>query len=511
MSSLSKKLLLVLIPAIVLLIGCLVLLLMIPGQSTQKVYVEQIKSARKLAEAGDYQQAIVQYRELIESNDTQEEPYLELAEIYFTLNMKDEGFELLRTGYGKTNSEKILALLEDHGGSVTVQEAIYYSKPADKTAAVPAVNTVYTDAFANYNYQKYADTCTVKSEKMNSGVYSVEYVQYDAVFEYADSGNNKIIDSIKSKPYPYARPTSIKVNKLSTLITGVENGVSVEQLKNAGISNINVGSYDNTLGCNLLTGTYNGMKITLGCDKDGNVKGDDAYNRLEPQPGNEVAQKSTVNGKIIDAKTGKPVTSAQLTIHEGKNNPTGNTVFSEKVSGQFELELVQGDYTAEVSAEGYNTEMFDMYVSDSSYNSEFTFTISPSLASDEIRFVLEWGSTPRDLDSHLIGTYNGTPLDVNFMNKVFKSNGEIIAELDVDKTDGYGPETLTLHKSDGTFEYKVHRYSYSGLLSQSGATVKIYTSGSSTPTVVSVPPTLEGEWWTVCTIENGNVKNINGA
>ena len=70
MTSLSKKLLLILIPVIILLIGCMGLLLFLPDGSSN-VYVEQIKIARQLAENGDYQNAIVYYKNAIANDDTQ--------------------------------------------------------------------------------------------------------------------------------------------------------------------------------------------------------------------------------------------------------------------------------------------------------------------------------------------------------------------------------------------------------------------------------------------------------
>ena len=45
--------------------------------------------------------------------------------------------------------------------------------------------------------------------------------------------------------------------------------------------------------------------------------------------------------------------------------------------------------------------------------------------------------------------------------------------------------------------------------SMSGAVVKVY-SGSSEPITISVPSDCD-EWWDVFTIENGEIKNINGS
>lgn len=90
------------------------------------------------------------------------------------------------------------------------------------------------------------------------------------------------------------------------------------------------------------------------------------------------------------------------------------------------------------------------------------------------------------------------------MNPVATSGAKTIAQLDVDDRDGYGPETITLSELDGTYQYRVHRFSSSGSLAMSGAVVKVY-SGSSEPITISVPSDCD-EWWDVFTIENGEIK-----
>ena len=82
MTSLSKKLLFIVIPALVVIMGLLGVLLFLPS-GNDSVFVEQIAQARRLNESGDYQKAILYYQQAIEKDGTQEEPYIELAHIYF--------------------------------------------------------------------------------------------------------------------------------------------------------------------------------------------------------------------------------------------------------------------------------------------------------------------------------------------------------------------------------------------------------------------------------------------
>lgn len=198
-----------------------------------------------------------------------------------------------------------------------------------------------------------------------------------------------------------------------------------------------------------------------------------------------------------------------MVVRKGKDSKDGEGAAEVSIdSGNYSVELETGDYTFEVSASGYKKEYFNVYVSGA--DQEKDFSISPSLAEGEIRIVLEWGATPSDLDSHLEGTTkNGDEVSIYWMNPVATSGAKTIAQLDVDDRDGYGPETITLSELGGTYQYRVHRFSSSGSLAMSGAVVKVY-SGSSEPITISVPSDCD-EWWDVFTIENGEIKNINGA
>ena len=65
--------------------------------------------------------------------------------------------------------------------------------------------------------------------------------------------------------------------------------------------------------------------------------------------------------------------------------------------------------------------------------------LTETLDDDEYRVILTWGSSPSDLDSHL----EGPGYHVFYSNKTGKN-----AELDVDDTTSYGPETVTFRAED---------------------------------------------------------------
>ncbi len=86
-----------------------------------------------------------------------------------------------------------------------------------------------------------------------------------------------------------------------------------------------------------------------------------------------------------------------------------------------------------------------------------TYAISPAMTSlDGMRVVLSWGEKPFDLDSHLI--FPGGHI-------YFDSKEGTDANLDVDDTDSYGPETVTISKKHfgESYIYAVQDYSNKGL------------------------------------------------
>lgn len=511
MSGITKKLILVLIPLIAILAGGITLLLVLSDSKPETMYVEQLNSARKFREEGEYQKAIVYYKQAIENGDADENAYLELADIYFMMQKSEDGFAVLRLGYEQTKSNKILELLKQNDYDFAAEQPVTQSTKDDTPPSKVSVNNVNARIFSSYTYEKYNAEYTKDREFFAGAAFRITYVQFDAEFEYADSEQNKVLDPKTNRPYAYARPTAINMHNLSLLFSGIENGASLEQLKSSGLQNVKVGSYNAEHDCYLLTAECNGMHLTIGCDKDGHISGPSAYNMAVPPAGEAKETKVTVNGRVTDATSGAAVGSAMVKIRKGKNSRSGSVAANAAVTnGSFRVELEPGDYTAEVTADGYSTEYFDLYVPENNASTDVSFTISPSLAANEVRFVLEWGATPPDLDAHLTGTIDGTTVNVNYITKTATKNGTVLADLDVDNRQGYGPETITMHKTNGKVEYRVHRYSFSGSIAQSGATVKIYTSNSAQPIILAPPDDVNSEWWTVCTVENGVVGNING-
>ncbi|MGA7437449.1 MAG: tetratricopeptide repeat protein [Luteibacter sp.] len=137
-----------------------------------------------------------------------------------------------------------------------------------------------------------------------------------------------------------------------------------------------------------------------------------------------------------------------------------------------------------------------------------TYALSPVMHNlDGMRIVLTWGKHPTDLDSHI--SYPGN--HIYFSHKTGTD-----ANLDVDDTTSYGPETITLErKHEGeTYVYSVHDYvdrddPRSTELSDSQAKVFVYI-GQSLVRTYYVPTEKQGNLWTVFRVTGeGEFQDIN--
>jgi hypothetical protein len=140
--------------------------------------------------------------------------------------------------------------------------------------------------------------------------------------------------------------------------------------------------------------------------------------------------------------------------------------------------------------------------------SGMTYAISPILRRlDAMRIVLNWGEDPPDLDGHLA-------FGSNHIFFLHKSGPD--AQQDVDHTDGFGPETITVTRRHPgqRYVYAVQDFSdrsdpRSTNLSLSHAKVFVYV-GQTLIRAYYVPPNLPGNLWTVFAVSGeGELQDIN--
>jgi len=137
-----------------------------------------------------------------------------------------------------------------------------------------------------------------------------------------------------------------------------------------------------------------------------------------------------------------------------------------------------------------------------------SYALSPTMKGlDSMRVVLGWGSSPSDLDSHMV--YPGNHI---FFDHKLGDSGN----LDVDDIDSYGPETITLTRRENgkSYIYVVHDYSDkyepgTKNLSRSDAKVFVYV-GETLVRTYYVPVGQSGNLWTVFKVnENGAIEDVN--
>lgn len=135
---------------------------------------------------------------------------------------------------------------------------------------------------------------------------------------------------------------------------------------------------------------------------------------------------------------------------------------------------------------------------------ELNISLSPVLTGNEMRFVVNWGANPRDLDSHLrTPEIEGSSYHVYYSNQ---GNASAVpyAALDHDVTSGFGPETTTIYQFyDGTYQFYIYRYAGEGTITTSDAVVQIYNQSGLIYTL-QAPLSGEGDYWYIGDIDGGS-------
>ncbi len=203
---------------------------------------------------------------------------------------------------------------------------------------------------------------------------------------------------------------------------------------------------------------------------------------------------------------------SMVTIRRGVNNRTGEAVFQGQVSGYREsVSLTPGMYTVQMSRDGYMDTYSSLFVSGETGN-ELAVYATPELKEDEYRIVLTWNEEPRDLDSHLFAPTDTGEAEDHHICYYHMEDKEGDHSLDVDDTDGYGPETTTISQiRRGQYKFYVCDYTNcsqdnekSTQMSDSSATVRVYGSQGLIQTFY-VPAHRSGVIWEVFEIRDGAV------
>lgn len=230
----------------------------------------------------------------------------------------------------------------------------------------------------------------------------------------------------------------------------------------------------------------------------------------------------TIIGQVLDYATGI-TTGAPLTLYlrKGLNSRTGEVVDAVKLAsdGKYQFKVPAGNYTITVMDKRKNIATSERYVENTAnitVQANKTFTkniyVSQSNNNDQIRIILTWGATPRDLDSHLVGpTADGSgKFHTYYSKKTYTYNGKKYADLDLDDISSYGPETTTIYRknSRGSYSFYVHDFSTgkgatSTVMANSGAKVEVY-KGTDLVNTFRVNKSSAGTLWHVFDFDAGS-------
>ena len=463
------------------------------GSGNKNLYHDSIVSGNKYLAAGDYENAVKSFEKAIQIDPENEEAYQGLINVYSATGDSVMLQTVLRRA-GEHNLE----------GKLTYPEQLLLPTDAAQTMKEDEgtldLNDGLINMIAGYSYNDYRLRIGIASEDAAgdgsvrvrvSGVNATLILRNDDTHQNAvDTHNNHVGEK--------ARPAEVEVDNIAYLLG--KSSVTFAELQGLRLSELKLDG-------NTVSFKVNKCVITIDCDASGNIGPGSVAHITVPGTGADNEGTTTkLIGTVIDATTGKPVIGAEMLFRSGSSR-TGSADKTETTdsSGNYTIDLPAGDYTVEIRCNGYNTEFFPIFMG--AYQEVMTqnFTISPELEEGEIRIVLEWGSNPRDLDSHLTGTGAGHSVHVWYDSKYDQA-----AELDVDDTDGYGPETTTIHDTTGSYTFDVVDYENTGNLAASGATVKVYLPGRDVMTIRIGDARNDSSSgsnlvWHVLHIENGEV------
>ena len=253
------------------------------------------------------------------------------------------------------------------------------------------------------------------------------------------------------------------------------------------------------------------------------------YNATIEAVSEDNAGTGKASGKIYDAVTGAGVKDLKLVIRKGLNNIVGDyeQVITSGDNGVYTTgDLNAGNYTVQILDERSLSNEEERY-----YTSSFNIKIlgdctivnqdgvaTNGLTADQLRIVLRWGETPSDLDSHLVGpTGSGSRFHIFYSDQDHYENSQRMADLDLDDTSSYGPETTTIYTPvSGTYTFLVHDYTNKSLtsssyMSNSGAYVEVYLGASTNAAMTFYVPSGIGTVWTVFRYnsDTGRIEPIN--
>ena len=486
----------------------------INGSVSGKKYTEYLETAEHYVEGQEYAQAIMALRKAVNENPSDYRAYYELAHAYELQGDIDSGIHILELGYNRTNSRTLAQYLDDFQARAEKEEENDYTSFSQENPAEDEIKTTDSigDTYLNTSLINKISSNTADGfnrlygkgelkEKQSDGYVPVYYQDMGFTAFYRNTADNPNVIGHDGKPVFNAYPEMIRFDKVSLIFKDFNKSITKQKLVVLAGRSLDVrkdGS-NNTY----VEFPYSDITVRLYCDENGTVKEEDiAWLYLPPHV---LSEKAVYKGQIVDAATGKGLGGVTCSF-----SGNGHQTVSTDRNGFFSAELEPGKWNLLMTKEGYMDVTDSFTLEEGEINSDNMYIMSEKLDSGQIRIVLTWGEYPRDLDSHLEGTTDsGRSLHVFYSaQRASDSNGDTIAELDVDDTTGYGPETITIDNLQGVYDYYVVDYRSEGTMGQlQEAKATIYMPDGSTQ-VIDVNPECVNVWY-VLHIDHGDVSVIS--
>lgn len=494
--------------------------------------VQQLNLGNRYLEDMNYEEAIVAFERAIEIEPKAEKAYLGLADAYIGLGDYESAVAALQNGIEETDSDTLQKRLEE------VQEEwddterrVYgcvYAVDTDlddtNNVGIPEVDVKITSKKGKTISCKTDSEGRFESKLLSKGTYTIKY----SVPGYVEYEEEVKLNGGKYEMNIFIEPDMRSELYGSVLIADEDmNYANNQPLAGAEVSlvKLNGSNAFSTVGTtdgngryvipDLLMGVYS-LKVsspgyltaeqTLVVYEGQNV----SYNALIEAISTQWQGKGTASGTVYDALTGQGVAGLTLMLRNGIGNMSGEVVetFETDASGRYQTpELEGGNYCIEIKDHRQNGEKqylgaaINVKVLGGRNIDNQDGTVSNTIQTGQVRIVMTWGETPRDLDSHM-GCFleSGEQFHIYYGSRTFYAGSEKIADLDLDDTDCYGPETTTIYQPNpGEYTFTVHNYSGGSdiELANSGACVQVYMGYSAVPTYVFYVPNAPGYDWEV--------------
>lgn len=507
----------------------------------------QVSLGNRYLEEMDYEQAIAYYEEALEIDPKSESAYLGLAETYVEMGDYESAIGILEEGIDETDSERLEEYLEEiieEWGRRTRRICGYvYRCDVDLD---PNNNDVLTDVEIVLENLDNGDTTTLSTDR--DGYYDTDIIdggEYE-IFFYVD-GYVEYSEEVEMVAGEYNLDVYLEPRSYTSMVGNLLIAdADVDYTNNSPLADAEV-HIEKLTGSNPYSAStrtdydgyyyFDGLVMgvyALSIQQPGYVdaeqivfvyEGQDVcYNSMLEVIPDEWAGEGLAGGMIYDAVTGYGVEGLTLNVRSGVNNTNGDILFSLHTNsdGSYLLEgMESGNYCLEIVdersgvSEPYLGSFLNVKVLGGMDIMNQDGSVSTSMLEGQLRVVLSWGSSPNDLDSHMdIYLENDDYGHVYYGDKTFYSNDTLVVDLDLDDTTSYGPETTTIYEAmPGEYYFYVYNFSYNydTELSESGATVMVYTENSAVPTYVFSVPQGYGYYWNVFTYNttNGQLHPIN--